>query len=325
MEIPVVKIENLVKRYKELIALDHFNLEISEGEIFGLLGPNGSGKTTTINCLLSLLSFDKGRIEIFGKEMTPDSYDIKKQIGVVMQNVAVFDELTVYENIDYFCGLYIKDKTLRKQYVNEAIDFVELNDFRKFYPKKLSGGLLRRLNIACGIAHKPKLIILDEPTVAVDPQSRNNILQGIVKLQKQGATIIYTSHYMEEVEQICTRIAIMDKGKNIAIGSKDELKRMIKKSETISIEIMDLTPNHIDAIRELSHVYDVSYNNHTLEILYSGGKHNLLNVLDYLKSQNLSFGRVYSELPTLNDVFLEITGTQLRDGETSAHSTEQKN
>lgn len=325
MKTPVVKIENLVKRYKELIALDHFNLEISEGEIFGLLGPNGSGKTTTINCLLSLLSFDKGRIEVFGKEMTPDSYDIKKQIGAVMQNVAVFDELTVYENIDYFCGLYIKDKTLRKQYVNEAINFVELNDFRKFYPKKLSGGLLRRLNIACGIAHKPKLIILDEPTVAVDPQSRNNILQGIVELQKQGATIIYTSHYMEEVEQICTRIAIMDKGKNIAIGSKDELKRMIKKSETISIEIMNLTSNHMDAIRELSHVYDVSYDNHTLEILYSGGKHNLLNVLDYLKSQNLSFGRVYSELPTLNDVFLEITGTQLRDGEASAHSTKQKN
>lgn len=313
MKPPVVKIENLVKRYKELIALDHFNLEISEGEIFGLLGPNGSGKTTTINCLLSLLSFDKGRVELFGKEMTPDSYDIKKQIGVVMQNVAVFEELTVYENIDYFCGLYIRDKALRKQYVQEALDFVELNDFRKFYPKKLSGGLLRRLNIACGIAHKPKLIILDEPTVAVDPQSRNKILQGIVKLQKQGATIIYTSHYMEEVEQICTRIAIMDKGRNVAIGSKEELKRMIKKSETICIETVDLSPNHIESIRTLPHVYDISYANHTLEILYSGGKHNLLNVLDYLKSQDLTFGRVYSELPTLNDVFLEITGTKLRD------------
>ena len=233
MEKTIVKVENLVKRYKELVALDHFNLEISEGEIFGLLGPNGSGKTTTINCILSLLSFDKGKIELFGKEITPDSYDIKKNIGVVMQNVAVFEELTVYENIDYFCGLYITDKNERKQYVKEAIDFVELNDFEKFYPKKLSGGLLRRLNIACGIAHKPKLIILDEPTVAVDPQSRNKILEGIVKLQKQGATIIYTSHYMEEVEQICTRIAIMDKGKNIALGTKDELKRMIKKSETI--------------------------------------------------------------------------------------------
>ena len=216
MENVVVKIENLVKKYKELTALDHLNLEIKEGEVFGLLGPNGSGKTTTISCLLSLLSFDEGSVEVFGKEMTPVNYEAKKQIGIIMQNVAVFEELTVYENIDYFCGLYIKDKALKKQYVEEAIEFVGLGDFKKFHPKKLSGGLLRRLNIACGIAHKPKLIILDEPTVAVDPQSRNKILEGIVELNKQGATIIYTSHYIEEVEQICTRIAIMDKGKKIA-------------------------------------------------------------------------------------------------------------
>lgn len=234
----VVKIENLVKRYKELIALDHFNLEIKEGEIFGLLGPNGSGKTTTINCLLSLLSFDKGTIEIFGEKMTPSNYKIKKQIGIIMQNVAVFNELNVYENIDYFCGLYITDKSLRKQYVQEAIEFAGLQDFIKFYPKKLSGGLLRRLNIACGIAHKPKLIILDEPTVAVDPQSRNKILEGIAELNRNGATIIYTSHYMEEVEQLCTRIAIMDKGKNLAIGTKDELKKMIKNTETVTIEVL---------------------------------------------------------------------------------------
>lgn len=313
MNTPVVKIENLVKRYKELVALDHFNLEIEEGEIFGLLGPNGSGKTTTINCILSLLSFDKGTIEVFGKEMKPDSYDLKRQIGVVMQNVAVFDELTVYENIDYFCGLYVSDKKLRAQYVEEAIDFVGLKDFVKFYPKKLSGGLLRRLNIACGVAHKPKLIILDEPTVAVDPQSRNKILEGIARLNEQGATIIYTSHYMEEVEQICTRIAIMDKGKNLAIGTKDELKQMIKKSENISIDILQLSDEDIEAIRQLNHVYDATYENHKLTVLCSGGKHNLLRVLDYLKSKELSFGRVYSELPTLNDVFLEITGKELRD------------
>lgn len=313
MTTPVVKVENLVKRYRELVALDHFNLEIEEGEIFGLLGPNGSGKTTTINCILSLLSFDKGVIEVFGEEMKPDSYDLKRQIGVVMQNVAVFDELTVYENIDYFCGLYIRDKNLREQYVREAIAFVKLEEFAKFYPKKLSGGLLRRLNIACGIAHKPKLIILDEPTVAVDPQSRNNILEGIQKLNEQGATVIYTSHYMEEVEQICTRIAIMDKGKNIAIGTKDELKQMIKKSETITIEILELEEEHLAAIRELPHVYEVSYEEGRLNVLCSGGRHNLLRVLDYLQKAGLSFGRVHSELPTLNDVFLEITGKQLRD------------
>lgn len=313
MAVPVVKIENLVKRYQELVALDHFNLQIEEGEIFGLLGPNGSGKTTTINCILSLLAFDKGSIEVFGREMRPDSYDIKRQIGVVMQNVAVFEELTVYENIDYFCGLYVRDKTLRRQYVEEAIDFAGLHDFRKFYPKKLSGGLLRRLNIACGIAHKPKLIILDEPTVAVDPQSRNRILEGIQELNRQGATIIYTSHYMEEVEQICTRIAIMDKGKNLAIGTTEELKRMIKKSEIISIDILDLLPEQLAAVRELKHVYEATFENHCLKVLCSGGKHNLPRVLAYLQSESVSFGRVYSELPTLNDVFLEITGKELRD------------
>ena len=315
MENTIVKIDNLVKRYGDLMALDHFSLDIMKGEIFGLLGPNGSGKTTTINCLLSLLSFDKGRIEIFGKEMTPVSYDIKGKIGIIMQNVAVFDELTVYENIDYFCGLYIKDKKRRKECVNEAIEFVGLEDFVKFYPKKLSGGLLRRLNIACGIAHKPELIILDEPTVAVDPQSRNKILEGIRKLNEEGATIIYTSHYMEEVEQICTRIAILDKGRKIAEGSKDELKRMIKNTETISIEALDLSDDILTAVKGLEHVYDISYDGNKLVVYCSGGKHNLIRILDVMKSNDVSFGRVYTELPTLNDVFLEITGTALRDKE----------
>lgn len=309
----VVKIENLVKRYGELVALDHFNLEIEEGEIFGLLGPNGSGKSTTINCLLALLEYDKGTIQVFGKEMTPKSYDLKKDIGVILQNVAVFDELTVYENIDYFCGLYVRDKAQRKQLVEEAIEFVDLKDYRKFLPRKLSGGLLRRLNIACGIAHKPKLIILDEPTVAVDPQSRNKILEGIQTLNKQGATIIYTSHYMEEVEQICTRIAIMDKGKNVAIGTKDELKAMIDLGETISVEMLELPDELREEIEQLPHVIHVHYENHLLKVKFSKGKHNLIRLLDLLKQREAGFGGVHSELPTLNDVFLEITGKELRD------------
>ena len=311
----VVRINQLVKRYGDLVALDHFSLEIREGEIFGLLGPNGSGKTTTINCLLSLLAFDKGDIEIFGKKMTPSCYDIKQKIGVIMQNVAVFDELNVYENIDYFCGLYIRDKAQRKQYVEEAVHFVGLEDFLKFRPKKLSGGLLRRLNIACGIAHKPKLIILDEPTVAVDPQSRNRILEGIQSLNRDGATVIYTSHYMEEVEQICTRIAIMDKGKKIAEGTKDELKRMIRNTETVSVELLELPDSVRAELAELPHVYETAFDGRQLTVSCSGGKHNLIRVLSVLQNHELSFGRVYSELPTLNDVFLEITGTALRDKE----------
>ena len=245
--------------------------------------------------------------------MTPTSYDIKKDIGIIMQNVAVFQELTVYENIDYFCGLYVPQKGQRKKLVEEAIEFAGLSEFRKFYPKKLSGGLLRRLNIACGIAHKPKLIILDEPTVAVDPQSRNKILEGIQELNRQGATIIYTTHYMEEVEQICTRIAIMDKGRNLALGTKDELKAMIDLGETIQMEVMELSEEVSDAIRTLPHVIGVSYDKGLLKVRFSKGKHNLLRLLDMLKEKETVFGNIHSELPTLNDVFLEITGKELRD------------
>lgn len=309
----IVQIENLVKRYGNLVALDHLNLKIAEGEIFGLLGPNGSGKTTAINCMLSLLKYDKGTIEIFGQPMTPDNYQAKQQIGIVLQNVAVFDELTVYENIDYFCGLYVSDKKKRKKLVDDAIRFVGLEDYCKMYPKKLSGGLLRRLNIACGIAHKPRLIIMDEPTVAVDPQSRNKILEGIQKLNVQGSTIIYTSHYMEEIEQICTRIAIMDHGRVIASGTSEELKKMIKTGETITVEAIFLEEKHLQDIRSLPHVFDLHYENQILILRCTGAQHNLIRLLNYLQSQDITFGRVFSELPTLNDVFLEITGKQLRD------------
>ena len=226
------------------------------------------------------MRYDKGEIDIFGEKMTPDSYELKKNIGIVPQEIAVFDELTVRQNIDYFCGLYINDRKKRKKLVDKAIDFVGLEKYIKMYPRQLSGGLLRRLNIACGIAHEPKIIIMDEPTVAVDPQSRNSILEGIKRLNKNGATIIYTSHYMEEVEQICSKIAIIE---------------------------------NIKEIENIPHVFDVSYNEQTLVVRCTGAKHNLIRILEYMNNKDISFGRVFSELPTLNDVFLEITGKKLRD------------
>ena len=309
----VIRIDNLVKRYGNFVALDHLKLEINEGEIFGLLGPNGSGKTTTISCLLALLKYDKGEIDIFGEKMTPDSYELKRNIGIVPQEVAVFDELTVRQNIDYFCGLYVNDKRRREKLVGRAIEFVGLEKYIKMYPKQLSGGLLRRLNIACGIAHEHKIIIMDEPTVAVDPQSRNSILEGIKRLNAEGATIIYTSHYMEEIEQICSKIAIIDKGQCIAYGTKEELKKMIKTGETITLEGIVLEDENISDIENIPHVFDVSYNEQTLVVRCSGAKHNLIRILEYVNGKDISFGRVFSELPTLNDVFLEITGKKLRD------------
>ncbi len=310
----VVKTQNLVKRYGDLIALDHLNLEVHEGEIFGLLGPNGSGKTTAINCILSLLRYDKGSIEVFGKPMSPNAYTIKRDIGIIMQNVAVFEELTVIENIRYFCGLYVPDKKRREELTEEAIGFVGLNDFRKFYPKKLSGGLLRRLNIACGIAHKPRLIILDEPTVAVDPQSRNAILEGIMRLNREGATVIYTSHYMEEVEHICSRIAIMDKGRIVATGTKEELKSMINTGEKITVEIFGASCDTVEeGIRALPGVSSARCDGSVIHIKSHRAKSSLYDVMEYLKQQGVGYGKIFCELPTLNDVFLEITGKQLRD------------
>lgn len=309
----IVEIKNLVKKYGSLTALNRLNLEVESGEIFGLLGPNGSGKTTAISCMLALLKFNEGSVKIFGKEITPESYEIKRDIGFVMQNVAVFDELTVYENIDYFCGLYINDKQKRKKLVNEAIEFTGLQDYPKFMPKKLSGGLLRRLNIACGIAHKPKLIILDEPTVAVDPQSRNHILEGIKQLNHNGATIIYTSHYMEEIEQICSDIAILDKGTVIAKGAKEQLKEMYTMGEKIVLEVFGLTGVQLMGFRSLRDVKEVVYKDNHLEIHSKQGKNNLSMILSYMDEKRIPFGKVYSELPTLNDVFLELTGKALRD------------
>lgn len=310
----VIEVTNLTKEYKKgTKAVDNLSLNVYKGEILGLLGPNGSGKSTTINCILSLLNYSDGSIKIFGKEMNPNSYDIKSKIGVVFQDVSVFDELTVYENLDYFCGLYIKDKKKRKQYVEDAIELVGLQDFKKYYPKQLSGGLLRRLNIACGIAHKPKLIFFDEPTVAVDPQSRNNILDGIKKLRDDGATIVYTTHYMEEVELLCDRIIILDKGNILARGTSDELKELAEIEEKITVEVNDLEDKYINKILELKNVDVVTYSGNTLLITYKKGKNNISDMVEFLKNNRIKYSKIFSERPTLNDVFLELTGKELRD------------
>ena len=326
----VIAIEGLVKRYDELLALDHFDLHVDQGEIFGLLGPNGSGKTTSINCMLTLLTYDRGSIRLFGESMAPTRYDLKRRIGIVPQQVAVIDELTARENIDYFCSLYVNDRARRRALVDEAIEFVELEEFVRFRPGKLSGGLLRRLNIACGIAHKPELIFFDEPTVAVDPQSRNAILNGIQRLRAEGATVVYTSHYMEEVEQICDRVMIMDHGRALAQGTPDELKRSIRTSERIVIELevpagprarsgahaspgIALPARELDRLRALPHVLDVSLAGNLLTVSCEASEHNLTDVLASLRAGNARLGRITCAPPTLNDVFLEITGRELRD------------
>ena len=309
----VIEVRGLVKKYKELTAVDNLDLDVKKGEILGLLGPNGSGKSTTINCILSLLKKDAGSVKIFGEEMSPDAYEIKRRIGVVFQDVAVYDELSVYENIDYFCGLYISDKAERKELVKRAIDLVSLNDFLKFKPKKLSGGLLRRLNIACGIAHRPEIIILDEPTVAVDPQSRNSILEGIKKLNDEGSTIIYTSHYMDEVDFLCDDIVIIDKGKVIAKGTSEELKDMITMNEKISFTSKELNDDVITKIKAFEHLLSFENKDGSVKLSFAHGDGYLMNLIKLLDDNGIRYSSLNVEKPSLNDVFLELTGKDLRD------------
>lgn len=309
----IIEVRSLTKKYKELTAVDNLDLDVKKGRILGLLGPNGSGKSTTINCILSLLKFNEGSIKIFGKEMTSDSYETKSKIGVVFQDVGVFEELSVYENIDYFCGLYVRDKEKRKTLVQEAIKLVGLEDFVKFRPKKLSGGLLRRLNIACGIAHEPELIFFDEPTVAVDPQSRNNILEGIKKLNERGSTIVYTSHYMEEVEELCDDIVIIDKGKIIAQGDANSLKNLVDINEKITFTSSELEERLIEELSQLKNLLDISYEDDICHLTFSKGKGNLVRLIEVLRNHGVFYDSLSSERPTLNDVFLELTGKELRD------------
>ena len=312
----MIHIENLVKRYGDLIALDHLNLDIKEGEIFGLLGPNGSGKSTAIGCMLALLKYDKGTIQIFGKNMTPDSYDIKKEIGVVMQNVAVFPQMSVRENVDYFCGLYVTDKQKRKKLVDEALDFVGLTEYAKKRPGKLSGGLLRRLNIACGIAHKPKLIIMDEPTVAVDPQSRNRILEGILELNRQGSTIIYTSHYMEEVEAICNKIVIIDSANIIACGTIDEIRKQISVKQNISIEYLGEPAQAMRAAEELKgirFVDNVQVSEQKITCTLTSRSEDLFSIIRPIANAGVKIVNINSTEMKLQDIFLSLTGKDLRD------------
>ena len=309
-----IEIKELVKRYKELLALDHFNLEVREGEILGFLGPNGCGKTTAINCMLGLLTYDKGDIRIFGEAMTPNAYHIKENIGLVPQELAYFEQLTVYENIDFFCGLYIKDKQRRKSLVEEAISFVGLEDYRKFFPNKLSGGLKRRLNIACGIAHKPKLIFLDEPTVAVDAQSRNFILEGIKRLNKEGSTIVYTTHYLDEANQLCDRIVIMDKGHNVVDGTPEELKSMIATKEIIHLELVEEASDAIiKEMKSLPHLQLLDKNKVTYTLQFTQKGSNIVALAQLLNQHGLAYLKLYSEQPSLSDVFLSFTGKELRD------------
>lgn len=309
----VVEIKNLVKRYKENLAVDNINLTIKQGEIFGLLGPNGAGKSTTINMIIGLTKLDSGEIKIFNKSMSTQEMEIKKEIGIVPQDIAVFSDMSAYENVDFFGRLYGLKGNILKERVKEALDFTGLYDRSKEYPKNYSGGMKRRLNIACAIVHRPKLIVMDEPTVGVDPQSRNHILESVRKLNEMGSTIIYTSHYMEEIEEICTYVSIMDHGRVIAQGTKDELKAMIASEDKIALELSLINNSLIEEIKSINGVLDCVEDFGKLNIVSKKNSSNLSNIIDKINSSGSELLSMNIEKPTLEGVFLTLTGRTLRN------------
>lgn len=308
-----IELRNLVKRYGSSLAVDNISLKIEKGEIFGLLGPNGAGKSTTIKMIMGLLKPNRGEIYVKGMDVRKDSLAIKRLLGLVPQDIAIYDGITARENVEFFGKLYgLRGKNL-KNGADEALEFTGLKDKEKEKPKKFSGGMKRRLNIACAIVHQPEIIIMDEPTVGIDAQSRNHILDSVKELNKRGTTIIYTSHYMEEVETIAKRVGIIDYGKLIALGTKDELKKQLSTDEKILIEASNIRFNPVDEIKKLNGITNVSLKENKIEILTPNAQQVLQDILFILSKENVTVRNISLQEPDLENVFLALTGRNLRD------------
>lgn len=309
----IIEVTGLVKKYKDYTAVDGVNLSIKEGEIFGLLGPNGAGKSTTMNTLLGLLKVNNGTVKMFGKDFSKHAREIKRSVGYVPQDLAFFETLSAIDNVKYWGKLYgLRGKELDKA-AQEALEFTGLWDRRKGIAKTFSGGMKRRLNIACAIVHKPRILFMDEPTVGVDPQSRNNILESIKILNQNGMTVIYTTHYMEEIETLCERVAIMDFGKVIALGSIHELIDSISTGNRLSLELASNTEAAVSVIEESEGVISCSNDNGILDIHMEKEEQFLTEILENLIRNDFKIKSMTLEKPNLETVFLQLTGKKLRD------------
>ena len=310
----LLEVKKLSKTYKNgRKALDNLNFHVTKGEILGFLGPNGAGKSTTINILSTLLQSDEGEIIFFNDENLSIK-DVKKQLGIVPQELAIYEDITAAQNVKFFASLYGVKKSEINEKVENALKKVGLEDRKDDKPSTFSGGMKRRLNIACAIAHNPKLIIFDEPTVGIDPQSRNHILDSIKQLRDEGATIIYTTHYMEEVQQICDRVIIMDGGAVLLDGSLDDILEYYSNSNYQVRVDKQVSPAVLDEIRELTNVESLKQKDE-FEIIFSmcGESMTINSVLEVLIKFNLNITSITMVKRNLEDVFLLLTGKNLRD------------
>lgn len=310
----LLEVKKLSKTYKNRRkALDNLNFNVTKGEILGFLGPNGAGKSTTINILSTLLQSDEGEIIYFNNENLSIK-DVKKKLGIVPQELAIYEDISASQNVKFFASLYGVKKSEINEKVENALKKVGLEDRKDDKPSTFSGGMKRRLNIACAIAHSPKLIIFDEPTVGIDPQSRNHILDSIKNLRDEGATIIYTTHYMEEVQQICDRVIIMDGGVVLLNDSLDDILEHYSNSNYQVRVDQQFSPAVLNEIRELTNVEEVNQKGE-FEIIFSMGEESMpINaVLEVLIKFNLNITSITMVKKNLEDVFLLLTGKKLRD------------
>ncbi|MCM3337907.1 ABC transporter ATP-binding protein [Paenibacillus sp. MER TA 81-3] len=313
----MVQIRNVVKKYNGKAVVDHLNLAIEEGEIFGLLGPNGAGKSTTIHMLTGMLPISGGDISVDGISVKHNPLEVKRRIGLVPQDLAIYEQMSARDNIVFFAKLYgLRGKALEAG-VDEALELVGLSDRRKDKPAAFSGGMKRRLNIACAIAHRPRLIIMDEPTVGIDPHSRNHILESVKQLNEAGSTIIYTSHYMEEVEAISTKVGIMNQGRLIACGTQHQLKEDIGQDDKLTVTISLSPDSEVDAaigeLLEHPRIKQASLQENALQILLPSAGGSLQDILFILSKHRILVQSFEREEPNLETLFMSLTGRQLRD------------
>lgn len=311
----LVQFDGVVKKYDTKLSVNRLTLSIDQGEIFGLLGPNGAGKSTTIHLLAGLLGMDDGKITLDGYSVAKHPLEVKRRIGLVPQELAIYDNLSARENVVFFAKLYGLRGNALKERTEEALVFTGLQGYAKDKPAAFSGGMKRRLNIACAITHRPKLIIMDEPTVGIDPQSRNHILESVKKLNAMGSTIIYTSHYMEEVEAISTKVGIMDEGRLIASGTKDELIRQAGLKERLMLQCNRMTEEAAEEIRIHPRVefFQVREGG-MLELVLQQSQSYLQDILFILNKHGLALQKLTRVEPDLESLFLTLTGRTLRDG-----------
>ena len=311
---PAIDAAGITKRFGKQIAVDGLDLRVEKEEIFGLLGPNGAGKTTMISMLSSILQPDSGSISVLGNDMKTRAGAAKAQIGLVPQELSVYPTITARQNLEFFGGIYGLSGAALKSGIDQCLAMVGLTDRAGDKVDDYSGGMKRRLNIAAGIIHQPKMLFLDEPTVGVDPQSRNFIFEHVESLREQGMTIIYTTHYMEEAERLCDRIGIMDEGKMIALGSSQELVGSLGGG----LIRLDVGAEHAQAVKEdvrsLPSVRSVDDEDDVLQIHADEGTKALLDIARVLEGAGAGVRSLELLEPNLENVFLQLTGKELRDG-----------